>query len=87
MGMQENLNLFAGDDPFVVGQVAAIFYQNPTNFYKVVLVRVVETNSTFKEKEIVVTGSFGQIQEEEVYRFYGKLTDHPKFGLQFNAER
>ncbi|TFJ75196.1 SF1B family DNA helicase RecD2 [Carnobacterium maltaromaticum] len=87
MTMQEDLDLFIGSEPFVVGQVVAIFYQNPTNFYKVILVRVVETDSNFKEKEIVVTGSFGQIQEEEIYRFYGKLTDHPKFGVQFTASR
>ncbi len=58
MTMQEDLDLFIGSEPFVVGQVVAIFYQNPTNFYKVILVRVVETDSNFKEKEIVVTGSF-----------------------------
>ena len=31
-------------------------------------------------KEIVATGSFGDIQENEVYRFYGELVDHPKYG-------
>lgn len=45
--MQDNLDLFAGDPPYFVGQVAAIFYQNPTNFYKVILARVVDTNSSF----------------------------------------
>lgn len=67
--MQDNLDLFAGDPPYFVGQVAAIFYQNPTNFYKVILARVVDTNSSFAEKEIVITGNFGQIQEDETYRF------------------
>ncbi len=85
--MQDSLDLFAGDPPYVVGQVTAIFYQNPTNFYKVILAQVVDTNSSFTEKEIVITGSFGQIQEDETYRFFGQLTDHPKFGMQFNAER
>ena len=46
MAMQEDLDLFIGSEPFVVGQVVAIFYQNPTNFYKVILVRVVETDSS-----------------------------------------
>lgn len=87
MAEQENLDLFATETPYVVGQVVAIFYQNPTNFYKVLLVRVAETNSTYDDKEIVITGSFGQIQEEETYRFFGKLVDHPKFGMQFTADR
>ena len=49
---------------FIVGKVAAIFFQNPTNFYKVMLIKVVETNTSYQEAEIVVTGNFGQIQEE-----------------------
>ncbi|ALV20862.1 MAG: ATP-dependent RecD-like DNA helicase [Carnobacterium sp.] len=87
MAEQENLDLFATETPYVVGQVVAIFYQNPTNFYKVLLVRVAETNSTYDDKEIVITGNFGQVQEEETYRFFGKLVDHPKFGVQFTADR
>ena len=87
MAEQENLELFSTEEPYVVGQTVAIFYQNPTNFYKVLLVRVIETNTNYDDKEIVITGSFGQIQEEESYRFYGKIADHPKFGVQFNAHR
>lgn len=87
MAEQENLDLFSAEEPYIVGQTVAIFYQNPTNFYKVLLIRVTETNTNYDDKEIVVTGSFGQVQEEETYRFYGKVTEHPKFGVQFNAHR
>ena len=87
MAEQENLDLFSAEEHFIVGQTVAIFYQNPTNFYKVLLIRVAETNTNYDDKEIVITGSFGQVQEEETYRFYGKITDHPKFGVQFNAHR
>ncbi len=52
--------------PYFVGTVAAIFYQNPSNFYKVLLVRVTETTADYREKEIVVTGSFGDVQENEI---------------------
>ena len=72
LALQENLDLFEKEPPYFVGQVVAIFYQNPTNFYKVLLTRVIETNSSFTEKEIVITGNFGQIQEEENYRFFGQ---------------
>src|SRR5699024_10674903 len=87
LALQENLDLFEKEPPYFVGQVVAIFYQNPTNFYKVLLTRVIETNSSFTEKEIVITANFGQIQEEDNYRFFGQLIEHPKFGMQFNAER
>jgi exodeoxyribonuclease V alpha subunit len=87
MAEQENLDLFSAEESYIVGQTVAIFYQNPTNFYKVLLIRVTETNTNYDDKEIVITGSFGQVQEEETYRFYGKIADHPKFGVQFNAHR
>ncbi len=62
-------------------------FQNPSNFYKVLLVRLTETTADYREKEIVVTGSFGEIQENELYRFYGELVDHPKYGRQLKVER
>ncbi|WP_449260562.1 SF1B family DNA helicase RecD2 [Enterococcus casseliflavus] len=71
---------------FFVGHVAAIFFQNPSNFYKVLLVKVTENNADYKDSEIVVTGSFGEIQEEEKYRFFGELVNHPKYGVQLKAE-
>ncbi len=71
---------------FFVGHVAAIFFQNPSNFYKVMLVKVTENNADYKDSEIVVTGSFGEIQEEEKYRFFGELVNHPKYGVQLKAE-
>lgn len=68
-----------------VGKVAAIFYQNPSNFYKVLLLQVEETTAQYRDKEIVATGSFGDIQEEEVYRFTGELVEHPKYGVQLKV--
>lgn len=55
------VTLFGEDEEkaFIVGTVQAIFFENPSNFYKVVLVNVTDTNTDYLEKEIVVTGSFG----------------------------
>ncbi|MDR0921389.1 MAG: ATP-dependent RecD-like DNA helicase [Lactobacillales bacterium] len=71
---------------YIEGTVRAIFFQNPTNFYKVMLIKISETNTDFLEDEVVVTGSFGQIQEEEAYRFIGTFVDHPRYGKQFQVE-
>jgi exodeoxyribonuclease V alpha subunit len=73
--------------PYFVGTVAAVFFQNPSNFYKVLLIHVSETDADYREKEIVATGSFGEIQENETYRFFGELVDHPKYGRQLKVER
>lgn len=79
-------SLLKEEKQFIVGQVEAIFFQNPTNFYKVILVKVTETDTDYLEKEVVITGSFGQIQEEESYRFFGHFVDHPRYGRQFQVE-
>ncbi|MDT2755984.1 ATP-dependent RecD-like DNA helicase [Enterococcus asini] len=70
----------------ISGKVVAIFYQNPSNFFKVLLVQVIETKMDYDEPEIVITGSFGDVQEGEEYLFNGELVDHPKYGRQMKAE-
>ena len=69
-----------------MGQVVTTFYENATNFYKVLLVNVKDTNTSYLAQEIVVTGTFGQIQEDEIYRFYGDIVNHPRYGEQLKVE-
>ncbi|TLG80217.1 SF1B family DNA helicase RecD2 [Vagococcus zengguangii] len=71
---------------YITGSLIAIFFQNPSNFYKVMLIGVEETNTPYEELEIVVTGSFGDMIEGETYQFIGHLVDHPKYGKQFQVE-
>ncbi|MDN6640929.1 MAG: ATP-dependent RecD-like DNA helicase [Tetragenococcus sp.] len=73
------------EEQYIVGKIAAVFFKNPNNFYKVLLVKISETNMDYNGKEIVVTGSFGNVQEEELYRFFGEPVVHPKYGEQFKA--
>lgn len=71
---------------FVSGTVAAIFFENPGNFYKVMLIDIAETNTAYREPQIVVTGSFGDINDDTLYQFYGELIEHARYGLQFQVE-
>lgn len=71
---------------FVSGELVHIIFQSPSTFYKVLSVRVIETDTDFKEKEIKITGSFGDVQEGESYRFFGVMGKHSKYGEQFNCE-
>ena len=50
----------------ISGKVVAIFYQNPSNFFKVLLVKVTENDLDYEEPEIVITGSFGDVQKGKV---------------------
>ncbi|STY34887.1 helicase, RecD/TraA family [Listeria fleischmannii subsp. coloradonensis] len=63
------------------------YFHNPDNLFSVVRLLVKETNTTWDEKDIIVTGVFPKLHEQEVYMFYGKITEHAKFGEQFKAEK
>ena len=70
----------------VTGRVKSIFFQNPTNFFKILLIDITATTITWTEQDIVVTGTFGDIKEDETYTFTGHVVDHPKYGQQFQAD-
>ncbi|MFO8070164.1 MAG: ATP-dependent RecD-like DNA helicase [Alkalibacterium sp.] len=70
-------------EEYIIGEIVAIYFSNPSNYYKVILVKIDSTNTKVKETQTIVTGNFGQIQEGDPYKFFGKWTDHPKYGLQF----
>ncbi|MFC6255320.1 ATP-dependent RecD-like DNA helicase [Secundilactobacillus hailunensis] len=86
----ENINLFDADQKpqqsYIVGTVSATFFESPDSFYKVLLVKVSQTNLDWRGDEIVVTGNFADVAEEMPYRFFGKLVEHPKYGQQFQAD-
>lgn len=70
---------------YFVGTVKAIFFENPENLFKIFTIKIKKTNTDWDANDIVVTGSFGEISEEEEYRFEGNMVDHPKYGKQFQA--
>jgi len=86
----ESLDLFeesgAPQADYVVGTVSAVFFASNDSFYKVMLVKVSETSLDWHEDEIVVTGNFADIKDDVTYRFTGKRVDHPKYGVQFQAD-
>lgn len=71
----------------LVGILKTVFFSNPDNFYKVLLVEIKSSDFDFIGEEITVTGIFGEMQEGEEYLFYGQLTTHYKYGEQFNCEK
>lgn len=82
-----NLDLTGNEELYITGEVLAIYFSNPSNFYKVMLIAIEETNADYVEDQIVITGNFGRIQEGSSYQFYGVFTNHPKYGVQFKANR
>ena len=72
-------------EEYIVGEVLATFFENPQNFYKVLLIRVQESSVQLNSDEIVVTGIIGTIHDNSPYRFNGKVVSHPKYGQQFSV--
>lgn len=73
------------EQPYVAGEMKAIFFENPSNFYKVILIEVAESNFQTDKDEMVVTGNFGEITTDTMYRFTGNVVNHPRYGTQFQA--
>ncbi|MCL2858191.1 MAG: ATP-dependent RecD-like DNA helicase [Streptococcaceae bacterium] len=71
----------------LTGTIQSIFFSNPSNFYKVILVEVEETNFDYEDTEIVVTGTIGDVVEGGAYTFWGETVTHPKYGEQLTVER
>lgn len=86
--MDNSISLFDGPSQpsFLIGKVITTFFASADNFYKVLLVQPLENSFDWTQDEIVVTGNFGEINEENAYRFEGKLVDHPKYGQQFQSD-
>lgn len=69
------------------GRVDRLIFENQSNFYKILLVDLEDTDSDYAGFEIIVTGTFATIVEGSSYRFYGQLVQHPRYGEQVVTSR
>lgn len=57
--------------------------------YVIGLFKVKETNdeqmNLYLNKTITFTGYFAELNEDDIYCFYGKTVDHPRYGIQFEV--
>ena len=64
------------------GTIERVIFENTSNFFRILLLEIDETDSDFEDYEIIVTGTMGDVMEGEDYTFWGQLTNHPKYGEQ-----
>ncbi len=86
IGLPNQIELFNQDALFIVGKPVVTIFHNPTNLFSIIKLKISETNTTFNDKEIIVTGYFPPLMNEEMYRFTGQIKQHPKYGTQFQVE-
>lgn len=72
---------------YFTGTIDRIIFENPANFYRILLLEIDETNADFDDIEIIVTGTMADVIEGENYRFYGQVVTHPKYGQQLQITR
>lgn len=72
---------------FFTGTVDRIIFDNASNFFKILLLAIEDTDSDFDEADIVITGTMAEIIEGEAYTFWGELTQHPRYGQQLRLSR
>ncbi|HFI0593504.1 TPA: ATP-dependent RecD-like DNA helicase [Streptococcus suis] len=75
------------NEVYVTGTIDRIIFENPSNFYKILLLEIEETDAGYDDYEIIVTGTIADVIEGEGYRFYGNLVTHPKYGQQLQISR
>ena len=75
---------------YILGSIRKIIFESNTGSYKVGLFRVKETNdeelNEYVNKIIGFTGNINEVNDEVEYKLYGKMVNHPKYGLQYNVE-
>lgn len=71
---------------YIRGKVKQIIYESDTGF-KVLLFKIKETNDEELQdainKSIKVTGTFGDLNEENTYKLYGEYIEHPRYGYSY----
>src|SRR5699024_3680936 len=68
---------------FFKGEVLHTLFRNEREHFSIVKIKIEETNTTYKEKEIVVKGYLSQLTEGMTYYFYSEFVQQPKVGKQF----
>ena len=75
-------------DIYIKGHYVRSIYQN-SNGYHIGLFKVKDTNSSelesYLDRTITFTGYFHELNDMDTYLFFGKMVEHPKYGLQFSV--
>ena len=84
--MTGQIDLFQEETQFVRGRPIVSIFHNPQNLFTIAKVKIQQTNTSYEDKEIIVSGYFPELSMEEEYRFTGAVKNHPRYGIQFQVE-
>ncbi|MDY0024325.1 MAG: AAA family ATPase, partial [Candidatus Izemoplasmatales bacterium] len=75
---------------YIEGSIQRYLFYSEDTSYSVIKVKITDTDDlevVHFEPTIIVCGFFPKLEHSVNYRFYGEVTDHPKYGIQYNANR
>ncbi|RLY01130.1 ATP-dependent RecD-like DNA helicase [Streptococcus hillyeri] len=75
------------NEVYFSGEINRIIFENASNFFKIILLDIEDTDSDFNDFEVIVTGTIADVIEGENYTFWGELTQHPRYGEQLKVTR
>jgi exodeoxyribonuclease V alpha subunit len=75
---------------YIEGNIQRYLFYSEDTSYSVIKVKITDTDDVdvvHFEPTIIVCGFFPKLEHSVNYRFYGEVTNHPKYGIQYNANR
>lgn len=73
------------DKEYIKGHLYKEIYRNEMNGYMVALFKIKETNASFEDDIINITGVLPMLSDKKEYILYGEIVNHKKYGIQFNV--
>lgn len=75
-------------ETYIKGHYRKSIYQNESG-YTIGIFKVMETNEDdlliYVDRTITFTGYFHELNDQDTYVFYGSITNHPRYGEQFQV--
>ncbi|MFD2046177.1 ATP-dependent RecD-like DNA helicase [Ornithinibacillus salinisoli] len=74
-----------GEKEYIKGELLYTIFQNEVEHFSIVKLKIHDTNTDYKEKEIVAKGYFSSLLDGNAYYFYGQFEKHPRYGTQYHV--
>lgn len=70
----------------ITGTLQHVIFASSDSYFKILSVQIDDTTLTdWDATEIIVTGTFADVQEGSTYAFFGQVVRHPKYGQQLKV--
>ncbi|CQR46933.1 ATP-dependent RecD-like DNA helicase [Paraliobacillus sp. PM-2] len=74
------------EDRYIKGELIHTIFSNQQEHFSIAKIKVLDTNESFADNELVIKGYFSELAIGEPYIFQGHFVDHKKFGRQYQVE-